>query len=303
LAANDLTLVEAPLLLTSSAFRARLMARIGSPDIAAYWRDRFEPLSEPMKASFREPLLNKMTGFLVEPAIRHLLGQRQGTIDFQSAMQQGAWVVVNLSKGILGEQAHTLANLVFAKLQFEVFGRTHIAPGQRRLFTIMVDEVQNLAENDLITLLTEGRKFGIGLITANQYWDQLPKALRGALLAAGTQMFFRVSHADASGLASELAANKRQQYVELLTTLPRGAAVVRIGAEPPVLVSIPAGARRTRRTDHAAYVLRTLSVARYARRRDEIERDIRQRSAGPPPWTSTIQPTTHDDPHEGQRDW
>lgn len=303
LAANGLTLVEAPLLLTSAAFRARLVRNLPSADIVAYWRDRFEPLSDPMKAMLREPLLNKMTGFLVEPSTRHLLGQSGRNIDFGSAMQRGAWVLINLSKGVLGDHAHTLANLIFAVLQNDVFARTRLPRAQRRLFTILVDEVQNLAENDLITLLTEGRKFGVGLITANQYWDQLPKPLRGALLATGTQIFFRVSHADASALAVELAANRRQHYTELLTTLPRGHAVARLGTAAPEVVSVPAGTARTRRTEHAAYVLRALSLHRYARRREDIEQDIRARGMTPRAHEPVLKEPTHAEHEEGQHDW
>jgi hypothetical protein len=277
LSVNGLTLVEAPLLLTSAPFRRRLTSHLPHNDIAAYWRDRFEPLSEAMKATFREPLLNKITAFLVEPATRHLLGQTRSTIDFAAAMQRGDWILINLSKGVLRESAHTLANLVFAKLQFEVFGRIMLPPDKRRLFTIMVDEVQNLAENDLISLITEGRKFGVGLITANQYWDQLPKSLRGALLAAGTQIAFRLSHADAAALAPELSAHARPTLIEQLTTLPRGHVVIRVQSEPPVEVAIDSGQKMPGDVDRTASVLRTLSVRRIAREREVIEREIAER--------------------------
>lgn len=301
LAINGLTLVEAPPLLTLAAFRKRLTSELPSADIQSYWRDRFEPLSDSMKATFREPLLNKITGLLVDPSTRHLLGQAESTIDLRAAMQNGAWVLINVSKGVLRENAFTLANLIFAKLQFEVFSRTRLPKSERRLFTIMVDEVQNLAENDLITLLTEGRKFGIGLITANQYWEQLPRPLRGALLGAGTQMFFRISHADASSLASELAASHGHHLLEQLTSLPRGHAIARIGATEPVKVTIPAGTPARDSRHEAWEALRTLSLRRYARERDDIERDIQQRLDDRQQSPSATTP--HDDSTEGQLDW
>src|SRR5258706_5732397 len=82
LAATNHTLVEAPLLLTSQAFRTRLVSQLTQPDILDYWMSRYEPLSEAMKGAFREPLLNKITGFLTEPSCRHLLGQQVSTLRF-----------------------------------------------------------------------------------------------------------------------------------------------------------------------------------------------------------------------------
>lgn len=303
LAANGLTLVEAPALLTVPAFRARLVARLPSPEIAAYWRDRFEPLSEAMKAAFREPLLNKITGFLVEPSCRHLLGQTHSTVNFRAAMQDGQWILVNLSKGILREHAHTLGNLLFAKLQFDVFSRVRIPPRERRLFSIIVDEVQNLAENDLVTLLTEGRKFGVGLITANQYWEQLPRVLRKALLASGTHVFFRMSHADAAVLAAELSTRSRQRYVGELVTLDRGQAIVRIGSAEPRRVTVPALPKPSLHTMDTADAVRALSIRTYARTRSSIEQDIRQRVRLEVDRSETSHEPTSVSNSEGQHDW
>src|SRR4029077_10542066 len=92
-------------------------------------------------------------------------------------------------------------------------------------------EVQNLAENDLATLITEGRKFGISVITANQFWEQLPKELRGALLSAASHVCFRVSSADAHVLAAELSLERRSRLTLELTNLVRGEAVGRFGSQ------------------------------------------------------------------------
>ena len=193
LAASHLTLADLPRFLADSRLRLQLVDRLEQPDIAAYRRERYEPLSDAMKGVFREPLLNKVTGFLTEPAARHLLGQRESTIDMAAVMARRQWLIVRLPKGRLREAAHTLGNLLFAQLQFAALARESVPAHQRRTFTLLCDEAQNLAENDLNTLLTEGRKFGIAVITANQFWEQLPKELRGALLSANAHICFRVS--------------------------------------------------------------------------------------------------------------
>jgi hypothetical protein len=289
------------MLLTDESFRASLTKKLDAPDIAAYWRDRFEPLSDAMKAQFREPLLNRTTGFLTEPSMRHVLGQRESTIRFDRAMADGQWVLVNLSKGVLREHAHTLGNLICAKLLFEVFGRINLAPSERRLFSILADEVQNLGENDLVTLLTEGRKFGVALITANQFYDQLPKNLRGALLAASTQIFFRISAADAKVLSPELSISDRR-YAAALTNLERGHAIGRIGAEPPQTIRVPPLPQSTDRQRARADRLRSLSLARYARPRMSVEDEITKRTSQEShPYEPQDQLPISED--EGQAEW
>ena len=261
-------------------------------------KSRFEPLSEGMKAAFREPLLNKITEFTTEPSCRHLLGQTTSTVDFADAMRSGKLVLVNLAKGRLGEHAHTLANLIFAKLQFEVLGRVVLPPADRRLFTIFCDEVQNIAENDLTTILAEGRKFGVSLISAHQYWEQLPLPMRAALAAAGTHIFFRLSAADASQLAPELSVAGSKRYVEELTSLVRGEAIARVGHAMPARVKVPsAGVTAVR--DRVQ--LQVEQARRHAPRREDVEREILKRHALAESGRSVIQ-NTHA-LSEGQTTW
>lgn len=304
-AVHGLTLVDVPLILTSAHLRQRLAARLPSPDIKSYWQDRFEPLSEAMKGVFREPLLNKITAFIVDPGIRHILGQVRSTVNFSEAMQQGRWVIINLAKGVMREHAVTLGNLLLAKLQFDIMARSRIPPRERRPFAIICDEVQNFAENDLATLFTESRKFACSLTTANQYWDQLPQSLRGALLASGTHMFFRLSATDAGTLAPELSVTNRQRYVAELTNLPRGHAIVRIGTDAPATLRVPSLPTITPAAIARSRHITSLSASRYARARTDIEADItrRQRTLHETPQTLTN--TSHHEhfPREGQTDW
>src|SRR5207247_1069504 len=103
---------------------------------------------------FREPLLNRVTAFLTDPAARHLLSQTS-TIDVGTVMAEQQWLIVRLPKGRLREHAHTLGNLLFAQVQFAALAREAVPSHLRTTFTLICDEVQNLAENDLATLLTE----------------------------------------------------------------------------------------------------------------------------------------------------
>lgn len=272
LAGSHRTLADLPKFLTDAAFRRSLTDRVEHPDIQSYWRDRYEPLSEAMKGAFREPLLNRVTAFLTEPAARHLLAQPESTIDVARAMREQQWLIVRLPKGRLREHAHTLGNLLFAQLQFAALARESLPQRARRTFTLLCDEVQNLAENDLATLITEGRKFGISVITANQFWEQLPRELRGALLSAASHICFRVSSADANVLAAELSLEHRSRLTLDLTNLVRGEAVGRLGSQSVVRFRVPALPHVIPVTTAELDAL----IEPVTRSRQEIERLLRQ---------------------------
>jgi hypothetical protein len=272
LAGSDGTLADLPKLLVDAHWRRRVTDTITHPDIRSYWRDRYEPLSDAMKGAFREPLLNRVTAFLAEPAARHLLGQRESTVDLSGVMAQGQWLIIRLPKGRLREHAHTLGNLLFAQLQFATLAREALPPSARHPFTLICDEVQNLAENDLATLIAEGRKFGIAVITSNQFWEQLPRELRGCLLSAASHICFCVSATDAHVLAAELSLQHRNRLTLELTDLPRGEAVARLPSQGVSRFRVPAlPSVRSIRADELDALIEPVT-----RERTAIERAIRQ---------------------------
>jgi hypothetical protein len=299
LAAAHRPLAELPRLLTDSDYRSALVAHVDHPDIQTYWRERYEGLSEAMKGAFREPLLNRVTAFLTEPAARHLLAQPDSTIDLAEVMAAQQWLIIRLPKGRLREHAHTLGNLLFAQLQFAAMARDTVPVRLRRTFTLLCDEVQNLAENDLSTLISESRKFGISVVTANQFWDQLPKELRGALLSAGSHMSFRVSSADAPILGSELSLAHRNRLTIDLTTLGRGEAVGRFGQEPVVRFRVSPLPRAAPVTTDALDNLVTPAT----RPRTEIEEALRRPTNVAPVPAELLTPLDRRDTPEGHHDW
>ena len=110
-------------------------------------------------------------------------------------MDRGRWVILNLDKGRLGEQASTLGSLLLTKLKNALFARR-----RRQLFTLYCDEIQNLVAYDagLDTLLSEARKWGLALCLSHQFLSQLPQNLRQAVLGnVGTLIAFRVGADDA----------------------------------------------------------------------------------------------------------
>jgi hypothetical protein len=158
-----------------------------------------------MQAVMREPILNKTSAFTADPSFRHIVGQRQSTFRMTEAMDRGHWVIANLEKGKLGEQSLTLGSLLFTVSKHALFSRT-----ERSLFTVYVDEVQNFVayDTDIETVLSEARKFGVSVVTANQFLGQYPDATRVAILSVGTHIFFQLSPGDAVVIAQALDGGK-----------------------------------------------------------------------------------------------
>jgi hypothetical protein len=270
LAENDLTLLEVSPLLAHSAFRASCLKKLRNAEVRQYFEIRYDQASEPMRATMREPILNKISAFTADPRFRSIVGQQRSTFSVVEAMDRGQWVILNLHKGRLGEQAATLGSLFLTTIKNALFARKG-----RGLFTIYADEIQNLVSygSGLETMLSEARKFGVGIVTANQFLDQYPAEMRAAIMAVGTHVFFQLSPHDAQQIATALDGGK--PLAELLKNLPRRHLVVKTGSERWQQVVVPKLAEP--KVD--ATGLYDRCRARWARKRSDIEEEIRQRQA------------------------
>jgi energy-coupling factor transporter ATP-binding protein EcfA2 len=269
LSANRLTLLELAPLLTHSGFRAACVKRVTNSEIRDYFESRYDQLAEAMRMTMREPILNKTSAFTADPHFRHIVGQERSTFSLKRAMDEGQWIIVDLQKGKLGEQALTLGSLIFAMLKNALFTRE-----KRSLYTIYCDEIQNLVPysgGGIETVLSEARKFGVGIVSANQFLDQHPPEVRAAILAVGTHIFFQLSSEDASPIAQALDGGGSLAY--RLKNLPQRHCVMKSGPERWIEVLVPpVRAPKVDCTD-------LLNRSRYARGRvrAHIERDIAKR--------------------------
>lgn len=226
LSANGLTLVELAPLLADSEFRSACLERVTNADVREYFDLRYDPASNAMQATMREPILNKTSAFTADPKFRHIVGQEHSSFSLREAMDEGFWIIVNLAKGRLGAQALLLGGLIFTMLKNALFAR-----GERSLFTIYCDEVQNFIAHgsEIETVLSEARKTGTGFVSANQFLDQCPPEMRAALLSVGTQIFFQLSSADAAQVSQALDGGR--SLAERLKNLPPRHFVVKTGSE------------------------------------------------------------------------
>jgi len=183
-------------------------------------------------------------------------------------MDQAYWEILNFPKGRLGEQVTTLGSLFMSRIKNALFSRT-----SREVFPIFCDEIQNLVSygSGLEMVLSESRKFGISIISANQFLDQHSPEMRSALLAVGTHVFFQLSAPDAQQIATALDGGK--PLAELLKNLPRRHMVVKTGHERWQEAVVPTVSEPN--IDFSDLYNR--SRARWARKRTEIEQEIAKR--------------------------
>ena len=118
-----MTLLELAPLLTHSGFRAASLKPVPNAEVKHYFELRYDKASDAMRTVLREPILNKTSAFTADPNFRHMVGQRTSTFSMREAMDRGYWVIADLNKGRLGEQALTLASLLFSVIKGAIFTR------------------------------------------------------------------------------------------------------------------------------------------------------------------------------------
>ena len=279
LAENQLTLLEARALLAESSFRQALINRITNQEVKEYWTYRYNALSERMQGTYREPVLNKISAFVTDPNIRHMVGQTKSTLNFREIMDEEKWVILNLSKGYLKENSFLLGGLFLTKLQMAAMSRADIPEETRRPFNVYIDEFQNFSTREFEVILSEARKYKLVLHMANQNVDQIPRELRASILAnVWLQIFFRLSYQDANLLASEINPKNKQEVIRRLTDLHTREAYIKIkGQEPRLMRTVYV--EEAKANSSQVQVIRDLSHQCHARRRTEIEQEIQARRA------------------------
>jgi len=270
LAANNLTLLELDPLLTHAGFRTKCLNNVRNAEVRQYFEARYGQVSEPMRAVMREPILNKTSAFTADPNFRHIVGQKTSTFSMREAMDRGYWVIADLDKGRLGEQALTLASLLFTVLKNALFTRE-----RRSLFTIYADEIQNYTdfESGIETVLSEARKFSVSVVSANQFLDQYPAPMRAAILSVGTHVFFQLSSADATTVAQALDGGK--SLAERLKNLAQRHFIAKSGGDR--WTEVAAHTVADPKVSYADLLKRIRAQA--ARRRPDIEHEIEERHA------------------------
>jgi hypothetical protein len=199
------TMLGIPRILQDYDFRVRVVRKITDPIVKSFWINEFEKMEPRQRIEAISPILNKVGQFLSSPIIRNILGQSRSAVDFRFAMDHKKIVVVNLSKGKIGEDTSSLIGaMIITKFQLDAMSRANIPEKERIDFHLYVDEFQNFATDSFATILSEARKYKLNLTMANQYIAQMPEEVRDAVFGnVGTILSFQVGFDDAEYLSGQ----------------------------------------------------------------------------------------------------
>ena len=172
----------------------------------SYWRNQFGAYDETFRTQVVAPILNKLDAVLSAGALRNIIGQPKSTIDLRKIMDDGRILIVNMSKGVLGEgNAHLLGAFLVSKFAQATFSRADVPEAERRPFYLYADEFQDYASSGFTRILSQARNYALALTLAHQYLGQLSEALRQAVLGnAASFIALRVGAEDAPLIAAHL---------------------------------------------------------------------------------------------------
>lgn len=204
------TMLDITRMLTDKAFRKETLSYCKDTVVMQFWNVEFASWNDKFAAEAIAPVLNKVGAFTANPIIRNIIGQPRSTFNIREVMDQGKILIVNLSKGLIGEDnASILGAFMVTKIQLAAMSRSDIPDvHDRRPFYLYVDEFQNFATDSFATILSEARKYGLNLTVANQYISQMSETVRDAVFGnVGTMISFRVSADDAPILGKQFEPN------------------------------------------------------------------------------------------------
>lgn len=202
----ETTMLDITRMLTDKKFREDTLSYCKDTVVMQFWRVEFASWNDKFVAEAIAPVLNKVGAFTANPVIRNIIGQPKSTFKIREIMDEGKILIVNLSKGLIGEDnASILGSFLVTKIQLAAMSRSDIPNIEdRRPFYLYVDEFQNFATDSFATILSEARKYGLNLTVANQYISQMSDTVRDAVFGnVGTMICFRVSADDAPILSKQ----------------------------------------------------------------------------------------------------
>lgn len=203
---DDASLPDILRLFSDKKFRKAVARKIENAVVKDFWTTEFENYPARLRADAVAPIQNKLGALLVDPTLFRILVAPAAEVRFRPLMDDGRGLIVNLSKGELGEDAcMILGGLIVTTLGLAAFSRANISMDQRRPFFIYADEFQSFTTLSVVNMMSELRKYGAGLTLAHQHLGQLDPDVRHAVFGnAGSLVVFRAGADDASYLAKEL---------------------------------------------------------------------------------------------------
>ncbi|MDB5178823.1 MAG: hypothetical protein JWN01_766 [Patescibacteria group bacterium] len=241
------TLVDIPRLFTDKQFQKATVARAEHWAVKDFWNNQMAGTADFHKSEMLNYFTSKFGSFLGNSVMHQILSQRTSAFDMRTLMDKRKILLVNLSKGRLGNlNAQLLGTLIVTKIQMAAMSRADTPAENRPPFYVYIDEFQNVVTDSFAQMLSEIRKYGVGLHLAHQYVDQLPESVKQAVAGnVGTLMAFRLGHTDAQWLADHFAPLTAEDLTNIppyhyhLRTLAGGQLTTPFTVQAPQLQTTP----------------------------------------------------------------
>ncbi|MFC1656674.1 type IV secretory system conjugative DNA transfer family protein [Patescibacteria group bacterium] len=274
------TLIEIPRLFTDKKFEQERLKHVSDPMVRAFWEKQLKQTSDFHKSEMLNYFVSKFGRFMTNDMMRNIIGQTKSAFDFREVMDSGKILVLNLSKGKLGEvNAELLGLITVAKLAMAAYSRADSPEEQRKPFYLYVDEFQNFTTSDFSSILSEARKYQLSLNITNQYIEQLDEKIRNAVFGnVGSIISFRIGVRDAEFLEREFTPTFSQEdlvdidkYNAYIKLLIDGAA-----SDP---FSIKTIAPKPPQSQQIYDAVQKISKLKYGKNQQVVDEEIRKRSA------------------------
>ena len=200
------TLMEVPRVFSDAEYRKRLLARIKNPTVIDFWeKEAIKAGGEAALQNIAPYVTSKFNNFIANDYMRLIIGQPRSAFRARQVMDEGKILLVNLSKGKIGEaNAGLLGMIIVGKLLFAALSRADMPESERRDFSVFIDEFQNVTTESVAAILSEARKYRLGLTIAHQFIGQLSEPIRKAVFGnVGSMISFRIGAEDAEVLIKQ----------------------------------------------------------------------------------------------------
>ncbi len=199
------TFIEIMRVLTDAKYVQELLPMVQDPIVRRYWTDQIAQTADFHKSEVLDYIVSKFGRFVTNKMVRNIIGQSESSFNFREVMDTGKILLINLSKGELGEENSSFLGLILVpRMLMAAMSRSDMAEEDRRDFYFYVDEFQNFATPDFAQILSEARKYHLTLTVANQFIGQMEEEVKNAIFGnVGTVISYRVGVTDANYLARE----------------------------------------------------------------------------------------------------
>jgi type IV secretory pathway TraG/TraD family ATPase VirD4 len=277
------TFVEVVRCLTDSKYVQELLPKVTDPIVRRYWTDQIAQTSDFHKSEVLDYIVSKFGRFVTNKTMRNIIGQSKSAFDFRKVMDEGKILLINLSKGKLGEENSSFLGLVLIpKILVAAMSRQEILEPQRRDFFLYVDEFQNFATPDFATILSEARKYHLNLTVANQFIGQMEEEVKNAVFGnVGTLISFRVGVTDAAYLQREFQpVFSESDLINVERFHAYMKTIVDNEPVPPFSVDLTKDYKKYKAlaNEKVAQAIIQLSRLRYGRPKELVEAEIAQRA-------------------------